>query len=48
MGLDADLGALRVSLGPTTERGDIDQFLAAFARINRRRASRVSGTAAAA
>lgn len=48
MGLDADLGALRVSLGPTTERGDVDQFLAAFARINRRRASRVSGTAAAA
>jgi cysteine desulfurase len=38
MGQDADLGALRVSLGPSTLPEDIDGFLDAFGRINAKRA----------
>ncbi|MBD9372524.1 cysteine desulfurase [Rhizobium sp. ARZ01] len=37
MGFDAALGGLRVSLGPTTAEGDVEQFLEAFARIAARR-----------
>ncbi|MDY6961785.1 MAG: cysteine desulfurase family protein [Pseudomonadota bacterium] len=39
MGLDADLGALRISIGPTTTSADIDAALAAFKRISGRRRS---------
>lgn len=40
MGLDAALGALRVSLGPATTVEDVERFLAAFARVaSRRRAA---------
>lgn len=44
MGLDAALGGLRVSLGPSTTEADIDRFLGAFARVVSRR--RLTGTAA--
>ncbi|MFN7103797.1 MAG: cysteine desulfurase family protein, partial [Pseudorhizobium sp.] len=39
MGFDADLGALRISIGPTTSSVDIDAVLAAFKRISGRRRS---------
>lgn len=37
MGLDSDLGGLRISLGPETGPDDIDHALRAFARIAQRR-----------
>ncbi|HUH49287.1 MAG TPA: cysteine desulfurase family protein [Mycoplana sp.] len=37
MGFDAGLGALRVSLGPSTTEADLEQFLEVFARIAARR-----------
>jgi cysteine desulfurase len=37
MGRDPEQGALRISLGPGTASADIDQALAAFAKIARRR-----------
>lgn len=37
MGFDADLGALRVSIGPATGEREAAAFLAAFSTINRRR-----------
>lgn len=37
MGCDPKLGALRMSLGPTTTQADIDRAIAAFARIAGRR-----------
>ena len=47
MGADAGLGAIRVSLGPSTTDADIDRFLAAFTVINRRRTARMTGLSAA-
>jgi cysteine desulfurase len=44
MGHDADVGGLRISLGPETSEEDIDMAIAAFERIARRR--RVPGQAA--
>lgn len=44
MGCDPKLGALRISLGPTTTEADIDQAIAAFARIAGRR--KLAGAAA--
>lgn len=43
MGFDPKLGALRISLGPTTSETDVDRALAAFGRIAGRR--RLSGAA---
>lgn len=43
MGFDQKLGALRISLGPTTTKSDVDRALAAFGRIAGRR--RLSGAA---
>lgn len=40
MGFDAALGALRVSIGTTTKAAEIEQFIEAFTRINRRRTAR--------
>lgn len=37
MGEDAVTGALRLSIGPATPEGDIDRFVAAFAKIAARR-----------
>lgn len=37
MGCDADMGALRMSLGPLTTEAEIEKALAAFARISGRR-----------
>ena len=37
MGFDAGLGALRVSLGGTTDEADVERFLAAFGRVVARR-----------
>lgn len=37
MGLDADLGGLRLSIGPSTTTEDADRFLAAFEKIASRR-----------
>lgn len=45
MGFDADLGALRVSIGRTTTGEEVDRFLAAFTRINRRRAAKAADAA---
>lgn len=39
MGFDPDLGALRISLGPTTTMDDVNATLAAFAKISGRRRS---------
>lgn len=39
MGFDADLGALRISLGPATTQADVDATLAAFKKISGRRRS---------
>ncbi|MBB3423148.1 cysteine desulfurase [Rhizobium sp. BK312] len=44
MGCDPKLGALRISLGPTTAETDIDRAIAAFARIAGRR--KLAGAAA--
>ena len=44
MGCDPKLGALRISLGPTTTETDIDRAIAAFARIAGRR--KLAGAAA--
>lgn len=44
MGCDPKLGALRISLGPTTTEADIDRAIAAFARIAGRR--KLAGAAA--
>lgn len=43
MGFDPKLGALRISLGPTTTQADIDRAVSAFGRIAGRR--RISGAA---
>lgn len=48
MGHDADHGALRVSLGPTTGEAAVGRFLAAFERIDRRRRARADKVGAAA
>jgi cysteine desulfurase len=44
MGCDPKLGALRISLGPTTTEADVDRAIAAFARIAGRR--KLAGAAA--
>ena len=44
MGLDTDVGGLRISLGPETTETDIEMAIAAFGKIARRR--KVSGQAA--
>lgn len=44
MGCDPKLGALRISLGPTTNEVDIDHAIAAFARVAGRR--KLAGAAA--
>ena len=40
MGADADQGALRVSIGPTTGEEAVDRFLAVFAAVDARRRAR--------
>lgn len=47
MDADADLGAIRVSLGLATSDNDIDAFIEAFAKINARRLARLAGQNAA-
>ncbi|MAY62588.1 MAG: cysteine desulfurase [Rhizobiales bacterium] len=47
MGADAELGAIRVSIGPHTTGTDIDAFIEAFAKINARRLARLAGQNAA-
>lgn len=47
MGADADLGAIRVSLGADTTAADVEMFLDVAGRINARRVARQPGTAAA-
>ncbi len=47
MGADADLGAVRISLGTATSRDDINAFQKAFEKINARRLSRLAGQNAA-
>jgi len=47
MGADADLGAIRVSLGLAHMQNDIDRFLEAFNAINTRRMARMSASVAA-
>lgn len=47
MGADADLGAVRVSLGAPTTEAEIDAFLEAFATLNTRRLARLAGANAA-
>lgn len=47
MGADAALGAIRVSLGPTTNDADIAAFLKAFSTLNARRLFRRAGEHAA-
>lgn len=47
MGADADLGAIRVSLGQEHMQNDIDRFLEAFNAINTRRVARISASVAA-
>ena len=47
MGADAALGAIRVSLGATTNDADIAAFLKAFSTLNARRLSRRAGEHAA-
>ncbi|MFD1744248.1 cysteine desulfurase family protein [Rhizobium helianthi] len=44
MGCDPDMGALRISLGPTSQAGDIEKALSAFRRIAMRR--KTAGAAA--
>ncbi|MDF1607518.1 cysteine desulfurase family protein [Hoeflea sp. YIM 152468] len=47
MGADADLGAIRISLGNGHTESDIEQFLGSFNAINSRRMARRSAPAAA-
>ena len=47
MAADADLGAVRVSIGQGTSDADIDAFLEAFNKINTRRLARLAGQNAA-
>lgn len=47
MGVDAGLGAIRVSLGREHTQNDVERFLEAFNRINTRRLSRKSAAVAA-
>ncbi len=47
MGADADLGAIRISLGREHTQNDIDRFLEAFNAINTRRVARISASVAA-
>ncbi|MEM5492175.1 cysteine desulfurase family protein [Hoeflea sp. AS16] len=47
MGADADLGAIRVSLGGEHTENDVERFLEAFKAINTRRLARMSAQVAA-
>ncbi|MBW3098887.1 cysteine desulfurase family protein [Pseudohoeflea coraliihabitans] len=47
MGADADLGALRLSIGMATGEAEIEAFTAAFAKLNARRRERIAGANAA-
>ncbi|TPW26821.1 cysteine desulfurase family protein [Pararhizobium mangrovi] len=47
MGLDAETGGLRVSLGPTTTMADVERFLAVFSRFAERGGYAKRGEAAA-
>ncbi|TDH39112.1 cysteine desulfurase [Pseudohoeflea suaedae] len=47
MGADADLGAVRISLGPGTQQEDVIAFQKAFEKLNARRLSRLAGQNAA-
>jgi cysteine desulfurase len=47
MGADADLGAIRVSLGSAHTEKDIERFLEAFKAINTRRLARMGAAVAA-
>ena len=47
MGADADLGAIRVSLGREHDQNDVDRFLEAFNAINTRRLARIGAAVAA-